>query len=113
VSSISPSRLIPLNVGSDVYRLIGQGTIEENIYERQSESRASISILAADNLVQKEQRARQLNEGTFERRIHQGIDKGKGTDEQGELFGAHNLFRFDPAGTVSKNVSSVDFVRTI
>lgn len=25
------------DVGSDVYRLIGQGTIEENIYERQSE----------------------------------------------------------------------------
>jgi hypothetical protein len=55
--------------------------------------------------VQKEQRARQLNEGTFERRIHQGIDKGKGLNEQGELFGAHNLFKFDPSGTVSKNVS--------
>ena len=113
MSSVSSSRLIPLNVGSDVYRLIGQGTIEENIYERQSELRARIRILAADSLVQKEQRARQLNEGTFERRIHQGIDKGKGTDEQGELFGAHNLFRFDPAGTVSRNVSSSEFMRMI
>jgi hypothetical protein len=27
--------------------------------------------------------------------------------EQGELYGAHNIFRFDPAGTVSKNVRMV------
>jgi hypothetical protein len=103
----------PADTGSDVYRLIGQGTIEENIYERQSESTPWIAMLAADSSVQKEQRARQLNEGTFERRIHQGIDKGKGTDEQGELFGAHNLFRFDPAGTVSKNVSDSETMRII
>jgi hypothetical protein len=89
-----------------VYRLIGQGTIEENIYERQSKYVCSFEG-RAHLLVQKEQRARQLNEGTFERRIHQGIDKGKGLSEQGELFGAHNLFRFDPAGTVSKNVSKM------
>jgi len=102
---LSPTCLA--DTSSDVYRLIGQGTIEENIYERQSELRSRVAIPASDSTVQKEQRARQLNEGTFERRIHQGIDKGQGTDEQGELFGAHNLFRFDPAGTVSKNVSSM------
>ena len=45
-----------------------------------------------------------MNEGTFERRIHQGVDKARNREEQGELYGVQNLFRFDPMGTVSKNV---------
>lgn len=57
--------------------------------------------------VYKQQRARQLNDGTFERRTHQGFEGGKNVEDQGELFGAHNIFRFDPEGFVSKNVGEL------
>ncbi len=87
----------------DVYRLIGQGTLEELKYERQSTFEWSF---IADIPVHKQQRSRQLNDGTFERRIHQGYDGGRTADEQGELFGTHNIFRFNPNGFVSSNVSS-------
>lgn len=55
--------------------------------------------------VHKQQRSRQLNDGTFERRIHQGMDGAKNREDQGELFGTHNLFRFDPKGFFAGNVS--------
>nr|XP_019012968.1 uncharacterized protein I206_02465 [Kwoniella pini CBS 10737]OCF51749.1 hypothetical protein I206_02465 [Kwoniella pini CBS 10737] len=74
----------------DVYRLIGQGTVEELMYERQ---------------IHKQQRSRQLNDGTFESRIHQGFDGAKTAEDQGELFGIQNIFRFDAKGFVSQNVS--------
>ncbi|KAK1925843.1 P-loop containing nucleoside triphosphate hydrolase protein [Papiliotrema laurentii] len=76
----------------DVYRLIGQGTLEELMYERQ---------------IQKQQRSRQLNEGTFESRIHQGIDRGRTVEEQGELFGTQNIFKFDPQGFVPGRLERV------
>ncbi|ORX37207.1 P-loop containing nucleoside triphosphate hydrolase protein [Kockovaella imperatae] len=76
----------------DVYRLIGLGTLEELMYERQ---------------VHKQQRARQLNEGTFERRIHQGYDGARGKADQGELFGTHNIFKFDPRGFMKGNLERV------
>ncbi|KAK8858783.1 hypothetical protein IAR55_003013 [Kwoniella newhampshirensis] len=76
----------------DVYRLIAQGTLEELKYERQ---------------IHKQQRARQLNNGTFEPRIHQGFDGARNAEDQGELFGAHNIFRFDPKGFVSNNLERV------
>ncbi|WVQ96545.1 hypothetical protein IAU59_003650 [Kwoniella sp. CBS 9459] len=76
----------------DVYRLIGQGTVEELVYERQ---------------IHKQQRSRQLNDGTFERRIHQGFDGARKAADQGELFGTQNIFRFDPAGFVSNNLERV------
>jgi hypothetical protein len=55
--------------------------------------------------VHKQQRSRQLNQGTFERRIHQGYEGGRTEEEQGELFGTQNIFRFDPNGFVPGNVS--------
>lgn len=55
-------------------------------------------------IVHKQQRSRQLNDGTFERRIHQGYDGARTADEQGELFGTHNIFKFDPNGFVPGNV---------
>ncbi|WVF69031.1 hypothetical protein IAT40_003805 [Kwoniella sp. CBS 6097] len=76
----------------DVYRLIGQGTVEELVYERQ---------------IHKQQRSRQLNDGTFERRIHQGYDGARTTSDQGELFGVQNIFRFDPNGFVTDNLERV------
>ncbi|WVR06533.1 hypothetical protein IAU60_003564 [Kwoniella sp. DSM 27419] len=76
----------------DVYRLIGQGTIEELMYERQ---------------IHKQTRARQLNDGTFERRIHQGFDGARTAEDQGELFGIQNIFRFDPEGYVSRNLERI------
>ncbi|WWD18678.1 hypothetical protein CI109_103132 [Kwoniella shandongensis] len=76
----------------DVYRLIAQGTLEELKYERQ---------------IHKQQRARQLNDGTFEPRIHQGFDGARNAEDQGELFGAHNIFRFNPKGFVSNNLERV------
>lgn len=76
----------------DVYRLIGKGTLEELKYERQ---------------IHKQQKARQLNDATFERRIHQGFEGGKTVEDQGELFGSQNIFRFDPNGFVSKNLEKV------
>ncbi|EIW67723.1 hypothetical protein TREMEDRAFT_74496 [Tremella mesenterica DSM 1558] len=76
----------------DVYRLIGKGTLEELKYERQ---------------IHKQQRARQLNEGTFERRIHIGMEGARNVEDQGELFGSQNIFRFDPNGFVSKNLERI------
>ncbi|ORY30568.1 P-loop containing nucleoside triphosphate hydrolase protein [Naematelia encephala] len=76
----------------DVYRLIGQGTLEELKYERQ---------------IHKQQRAHQLNQGTFERRIHQGYDGARDVEGQGELFGTHNIFKFNPNGFVSGNLERV------
>lgn len=73
----------------EVYRLIGQGTIEELIYERQ---------------VQKQQSARQLNNGTLEPRIYQGYDRATNVKDQAELFGVHNLFLFDPNGFAPANL---------
>lgn len=73
----------------EVYRLIGQGTIEELIYERQ---------------VQKQQSARQLNNGTLEPRIYQGYDRATNVKDQAELFGVHNLFHFDPNGFAPANL---------
>lgn len=84
-----------------MYRLIAQGTVEELKYERQSTS----SYLASLTAVHKQQRSRQLNQGTFERRIHQGYEGGRTEEEQGELFGTQNIFRFDPNGFVPGNVS--------
>ena len=45
-----------------------------------------------------------MNEGTFERRIHQGYDGARTAEEQGELFGTQNIFKFDPNGFVPSNV---------
>ncbi|WRT67988.1 uncharacterized protein IL334_004963 [Kwoniella shivajii] len=76
----------------DVYRLIGQGTVEELMYERQ---------------IHKQSRSRQLNDGTFESRMHQGFDGARTEADQGELFGIQNIFRFDPKGFVSKNIERI------
>lgn len=74
------------------------------MYERQS--KFSVYRRCSElTPVQKQQRARQLNEGTFEHRLHQGMDRAKTTEEQGELFGVHNIFKFDPEGFVPGRVS--------
>lgn len=90
--------------------MIGMGTLEELKYERQSEHCFSaydgVAMIRADHIVHKQQRARQLNDGAFERRIHQGMEGGKTSEDQGELFGTHNIFKFNPNGFVPGNVSS-------
>lgn len=63
------------------------------------------SVLMLTPEVHKQQRSRQLNQGTFEPRIHQGYDGARTTEDQGELFGTQNIFRFNPNGFVSQNVS--------
>lgn len=52
--------------------------------------------------VYKQQRARQLNDGTFERRTHEGVEGDAG--KKGELFGLKNIFRYCPEGFVAQNV---------
>ncbi|BEJ04866.1 hypothetical protein CcaverHIS641_0206830 [Cutaneotrichosporon cavernicola] len=76
----------------DVYRLIGQGTVEELMYERQ---------------IYKQQRSRQMNQGTFERRTHAGYEGATDMRNQGELFGVHNLFRYWPGGYVKDNLNRI------
>ncbi|CAK9784569.1 unnamed protein product [Cutaneotrichosporon oleaginosum] len=76
----------------DVYRLIGQGTVEELMYERQ---------------IYKQQRSRQMNKGTFERRTHAGYEGATDMSDKGELFGVHNLFRYWPGGYVKNNLERV------
>jgi hypothetical protein len=76
---------------------------------RDKVSEVPISIESPfSHTVQKQQRSRQLNEGTFESRIHQGIDRGRTVEEQGELFGTQNIFKFDPQGFVPGRVSQHD-----
>lgn len=60
-----------------------------------------------DISVYKQQRSRQLNDGTFERRTHSGYEGAKELDDKGELFGVHNIFRFQPEGFVKQNVSRI------
>ncbi|WOO76804.1 DNA excision repair protein ERCC-6-like 2 [Vanrija pseudolonga] len=76
----------------DVYRLVGQGTVEEVMYERQ---------------IYKQQRARQMNDGTFERRTHTGYEGAQHKEDKGELFGVHNIFKFDPQGFVKGNLERI------
>lgn len=52
--------------------------------------------------VYKQQRARQLNDGTFERRTHKGVDGS--SIEQGDLFGLKNIFRYRPEGFIAQDV---------
>lgn len=44
--------------------------------------------------------------------MHQGIDRGRNEEEQGELFGAHNIFKFDPNGFVPGRVRASTMTRT-
>lgn len=55
-------------------------------------------------LVYKQQRARQMNQGTFERRTHAGYEGATAMRDKGELFGVHNMFRYWPEGYVKGNV---------
>ncbi|WVQ73365.1 hypothetical protein IAR50_002934 [Cryptococcus sp. DSM 104548] len=73
----------------DVYRLIAQGTIEEAKYQRQ---------------IKKQQKAKQMNDGTFEPRHFQGYDGAPTLRTQGDLYGAHNLFRYEPNGFVAQHL---------
>ncbi|BGP19952.1 hypothetical protein JCM10213_006729 [Rhodosporidiobolus nylandii] len=66
-----------------VYRLIGAGTLEELIYNRQQYKRAI---------------AAQAYDASAERRFYSGVE-GEGKEEQGELWGVRNIFRF------SENIS--------
>ncbi|GAA5839010.1 hypothetical protein JCM11251_007852 [Rhodosporidiobolus azoricus] len=70
----------------NVYRLIGAGTLEELIYNRQQYKRALASTAYDANA---------------ERRFYSGVE-GEGKDEQGELWGVKNIFKF------SENVSLTD-----
>ncbi|KAE8542179.1 hypothetical protein D1P53_001664 [Cryptococcus gattii VGV] len=94
----------------EVDRLIGQGTIEELIYERQGKvfimsfGALSFSDICHNVTVQKQQSARQLNNGTLEPRIYQGYDRATNVKDQAELFGVHNLFHFDPNGFAPANL---------
>ncbi|GAA5973582.1 hypothetical protein JCM11641_007134 [Rhodosporidiobolus odoratus] len=67
----------------NVYRLIGAGTLEELIYNRQQYKRAIASTAYDANA---------------ERRFYSGVE-GEGKDEQGDLWGVRNLFKF------SENIS--------
>ncbi|GMK54007.1 hypothetical protein CspeluHIS016_0105930 [Cutaneotrichosporon spelunceum] len=87
----------------DVYRLIGQGTVEELMYERQSRF-LPLNVLTS---VYKQQRSRQMNQGTFERRTHAGYEGATDMRDQGELFGVHNLFRYWPGGYVKDNLNRI------
>ncbi|GAA5907695.1 hypothetical protein JCM6882_008950 [Rhodosporidiobolus microsporus] len=67
----------------NVYRLIGAGTLEELIYNRQQYKRALASTAYDANA---------------ERRFYSGVE-GESKEEQGELWGVKNIFKF------SENVS--------
>lgn len=73
-------------------------------------SALSFSDICRNVTVQKQQSARQLNNGTLEPRIYQGYDRATNVKDQAELFGVHNLFHFDPNGFAPANVSSHFFV---
>lgn len=45
-----------------------------------------------------------MNDGTFERRTHTGYEGAIHKEDKGELFGVHNIFKFDPQGFVKGNV---------
>lgn len=66
-------------------------------------------ICCCNTTVQKQQSARQLNNGTLEPRIYQGYDRATNVKDQAELFGVHNLFLFDPNGFAPANVSPCFF----
>ncbi|GAA5858616.1 hypothetical protein JCM8547_001393 [Rhodosporidiobolus lusitaniae] len=66
-----------------VFRLIGAGTLEELIYNRQQYKRALASTAYDANA---------------ERRLYSGVE-GEGKSQQGELWGVKNIFKF------SENVS--------
>ncbi|KAI5474684.1 RAD26-like SNF2 family DNA-dependent ATPase, partial [Pseudohyphozyma bogoriensis] len=61
----------------DVYRLVGAGTLEELIYNRQQYKRAQMGL---------------GYEATAERRLYSGVEGEK--DETGELWGVKNIFSF-------------------
>ncbi|GAA6062189.1 hypothetical protein JCM10212_001353 [Sporobolomyces blumeae] len=62
----------------DVYRLIGAGTLEELILNRQQYKRAQAGI---------------GYDATAERRLYSGV-QGEGKENAGELWGVKNIFRF-------------------
>ncbi|KAJ9112270.1 hypothetical protein QFC19_000689 [Naganishia cerealis] len=64
----------------DVYRLVSLGTIEENIYERQMRKSAAMRIIYDD---------------AMDSRVFVGNESGAG----GDLWGASNLFTYNPEGT--------------
>ncbi len=73
------------------------------MYERQSTYQLRGVLMA----VYKQQRSRQMNKGTFERRTHAGFEGATRMRDKGELFGIHNLFRYWPGGYVKDNVRAV------
>jgi hypothetical protein len=90
----------------EVFRFVSKGTIEEVMYERQSKLHCP-GTQSSLHAVYKQQRARQLNDGTFERRTHKGFEGGQTKSDKGDLFGVHNIFRYNADGFVKGNVSSI------
>ena len=71
----------------EVFRLIGQGTIEERIYARQ---------------IYKQQQASIGYNASSERRYFQGVQGLK--DQKGEIFGLINLFAYQGEGVVLQDI---------
>jgi SNF2 family DNA or RNA helicase len=73
----------------EVFRLVSAGTIEEIVYARQiyKQQQANIAYTASD-----------------ERRYFKGVMDGGKDGQNGELFGLENLFTFDEAGLVLRDI---------
>ncbi|GAA6011499.1 hypothetical protein JCM10207_002640 [Rhodosporidiobolus poonsookiae] len=70
----------------NVYRLIGAGTLEELIYNRQQSKRALAST---------------AYDATAERRLYRGVEKG-GKDQAGDLWGVKNIFKFNAKNSLTQ-----------
>ena len=72
---------VSAKINALVHRLIGSGTIEELIYQRQ---------------VYKQQQSNVLVERRPEKRYFSGVQDDR--SNEGELWGLINMLKFDPAG---------------
>ncbi|GAA5964461.1 hypothetical protein JCM21900_002382 [Sporobolomyces salmonicolor] len=77
----------------NVYRLIGAGTLEELIYNRQQYKRAQANLAYDANAGQ---------------RLYSGVE-GEGRDQAGELWGVKNIFKFtDNCSLTEKSIRESD-----
>ncbi|EKC97407.1 hypothetical protein A1Q2_08330 [Trichosporon asahii var. asahii CBS 8904] len=70
-----------------------------------TDAKANKVVIFDPSWIYKQQRARQLNYGTFEARMYTGVEGSP--LEKGELFGLKNIFRYRPEGFVVQNLERV------